>query len=109
MRVREKIMKKSIDNKGYIRINLSLNKTHNFFQVHVLVAKAFIPNPENKPQVNHKNGIKSDNKIENLEWCTNQENRDHAVLYNLHATGARTEATRKIEVEMDKIKSIIAS
>jgi hypothetical protein len=78
MTVDEKILKKCPTTRGYVRVNLVLNKKHHFFQVHVLVAKAFIPNPENKPQVNHKNCIKTDNRVENLEWVTNEENYNHA-------------------------------
>lgn len=62
---------------GYLRVSLS-NKTtkHKRFLVHRLVAEAFIPNPNNYPCINHINKSKSDNRIENLEWCTH--------LYNLN-------------------------
>lgn len=59
---------------GYNRVNLRGRK----YQVHRLVALAFIPNPENKPCVNHKNGITDDNRVENLEWVTYSENEYHS-------------------------------
>ena len=63
--------------RGYA--NITLIKNGNKFKtvIHRLVAKAFIPNPENKPEVNHINGNKRDNRLDNLEWCTSSENRKH--------------------------------
>lgn len=64
----------SKDRLGYIGVKIKGTRK----LVHTLVAKAFIPNPENKPEVNHKNSVKIDNNIENLEWVTHKENMDHA-------------------------------
>ena len=67
-----------IQKKGYFRISLSKNSCRKKYLIHRLVAQAFIPNPNNLPQVNHKNNDKSNNKIENLEWMTNLDNTKHA-------------------------------
>jgi hypothetical protein len=69
--------------KGYLRVSISGKLQF----VHRLVAEKHIPNPENKPQVNHKDGNKLNNSVDNLEWATNQENRDHAVKNRLHLCG----------------------
>ena len=67
-------MKSRKEKSGYMRIELSKNGKKNKFQIHRLLALAFIPNPENKPYIDHINGIKDDNRLENLRWVTHQEN-----------------------------------
>ena len=77
-----KILNPCKDTYGYLRIKLSKNNKAKKYQVHRLVAQAFIPNPENKPQVNHLDGNKLNNYYKNLEWCTNGENQIHSYVLN---------------------------
>ena len=62
---------------GYLRVNLYKGGVGRQFSLHILIAQAFIPNPENKPEVNHKNGKRDDCWAENLEWTTHSENQLH--------------------------------
>lgn len=87
---KNKILKPSLNNKGYLIIKLCKNKKHNQKKMHRLIASAFIPNPENKPQINHIDCVKTNNSIPNLEWCTAKENIVHAEKNKLlyHPTGS---------------------
>lgn len=69
--------------KGYLRVMINGKN----LLVHRLVAEKYVPNPENKPQVNHIDGNKLNNHYTNLEWATNQENRNHAIEHGLHTMG----------------------
>lgn len=94
------IMKTKINRYGYEEVTLVNNKgDKHTFLVHRLVAKAFIPNPDNLPVVNHKNGIKTDNRIENLEWCTYSENTRHAYENNINGFAD------KVNANIEKINS----
>ena len=76
--VPEKILNPGISSQGYHFVNLTKYGKQKGVRVHRLVALSFIPNPQNKRCINHKNGIKADNRVENLEWATHSENNKHA-------------------------------
>ncbi|SFA50969.1 NUMOD4 motif-containing protein [Parageobacillus thermantarcticus] len=78
------ILKPYLHDNKYLVVSLTTsNGKKKKFKVHRLVAKAFIPNPFNKPQINHLDGNKLNNHVSNLEWCTNKENANHAVRSGL--------------------------
>jgi len=94
----QRLVKKRID-RDYISLMVGLYKDGHCksFLVHRLVAEVFVSNPDNKPQINHKDGDSSNNHAENLEWCTNQENWIHANelgLIDLYTEG-QIETRRK--------------
>ena len=76
---KEKILKQHIDNHGYMFVTLSNKGKTKSFKTHRLVAKAFLPNPKNLPCVNHKDEDKSNNCVENLEWCTYEYNNNYGT------------------------------
>lgn len=84
-----------LSTKGYKRVTLQGKQHH----VHSLVAKYFVANPMNKPQINHKDGNKLNNRADNLEWVTNYENRRHAVETGLHR-GPDRKVSSEVEQEI---------
>lgn len=77
------LLKQNKDKYGYLQISLSVNGIKITTRVHRIVANTFIPNPNNLREVNHIDGNKSNNKIENLEWVTSSENQKHAIKLGL--------------------------
>ena len=87
---KKKVISPQLSQKGYHRVSLRVGKKkHRGFYVHRLVAMAFIENADNKPCINHKDGVKLNNHCSNLEWCTNEENNDHAVRIGLAKRGRK--------------------
>lgn len=103
-KLKGKICGSWVSTKGYLMVSV-FDKG---FPIHRLVAKTFIPNRKNKPQVNHINGVKSDNRVENLEWCTNQENCLHAHKTGLNKNefGEKGRNARLSDVQIKEIISL---
>jgi len=72
-----KLLKQTKGNHWYLVLNLCYNWKVKYYLAHKLILQSFIPNPENKPFINHKNWIRNDNRVENLEWVTRSENDIH--------------------------------
>lgn len=84
------IMKPSLKKDGYVRIHLSKNAISKTLYVHRIVAEAFLPRHNNECEVNHINGVKTDNFVDNLEWVTKSENQLHAIKMGLRSPSPMT-------------------
>ena len=109
--IKEHVMKQTSANSEYCRVPLT-NKQHvkKYYLVHRLVAEAFIPNPNNLPQVNHIDGNKSNNCVTNLEWCTREDNIKHAYKIGLNPSRKKIiEYIDGLEERIVKLEKIIES
>jgi len=102
---KDKLLSRRIDKDGYVICAIYKNQKRKDFKIHRLVAKAFIPNPENKSMVNHKDGIKDHNWVDNLEWCTQGENEKHAYRTGLKSHKGENHPYHKLtQKNVDEIR-----
>lgn len=100
--ITNKFLKKILNINGYYRTQIRENGKNKYVFIHRLVAELYLENTENKPCVNHINGIKTDNRVENLQWCSRSENGIHAYRLGLNtnkmseAIEAQAKAKRKL-------------
>lgn len=118
-----RVLKQCDDGKGYLKVNISINGEMATKKIHRLVAQTFIPNPDNLPMLNHKNCVRNDNRVSNLEWCDNSYNMQYREKFG-EASGipvfalnldtlkvsrfsSQTEASRVLGVYLPNINHVI--
>lgn len=89
-----------------VSLYLTAEKKYLYFYIHRLVAQCFIPNPEELPIVNHKDGDQTNNYVSNLEWCTHRQNAEHARINGLTTRGKRNTSTKLTEDQVREIRRI---
>lgn len=105
--IKEKIRKPKIDKDGYCCVSLWIDGVSKEYFIHRLVAQAFIPNPYNKPCIDHINTNKTDNRAENLKWCTHKENANNPISREKYLRNRyKVEGTHRISVYRPTKESI---
>lgn len=104
---RNKTVKQRLNKFGYCTIKLCKENKLYYFMVHRLVAQAFIPNPDNLPQVNHKDGNKLNNNVNNLEWCTQSYNMKHAYRLGLEKKSGKKVYQYNLNGDLIKVYNTI--
>lgn len=102
-RTKARILKQGISDKGYSLIGFWMNKKVNTKRVHRVIAMTFIPNPKNFKEVNHIDGNKLNNSVDNLEWTTRSENVKHAWRNNLIKNTSKRKLTKKEVMEIREL------